>query len=232
MIWVLIGAFVYFNNFYTGPSCLDGRFNGTEDGVDCGGACVQICPAQVLPPRVVWAESFKIADGQYNVVAYVENPNQTAATPELHYTFTLKSGGAVVAERAGTTILPPNSVYPIFEGRVFTDGDADIDETLVLLDTPDLWLPASTGRDQFRASDIKLTNADERPRLDVDLENTDLRTAENVEVVATIFNERGEPVTASLTLVDKFEARHTKEIVFTWSSFIAKTAKSCILSTD
>lgn len=230
--WGMVGVLVYFMNFYQPANCFDLMMNGDETGIDCGGGCVQICAADVLPPRVVWAESFKVATGQYNSVAYVENLNQTAATPELNYTFQLLNNGIVVAERTGTTVLPPNSVYPIFEGRVFTDSREDVTETRIVLQEANLWLPASVGRDQFRSVDIELSGADSRPRLDVEIENTNLVAAEDIEVVATVINDAGEPVTASQTFIERIEPRSTEDIVFTWPNPIAKTVRSCIIPTD
>ena len=232
LVVFLVGVGVYFTQFYQPASCFDGVQNGGERGVDCGGACVRICAADVLPPRVVWADSFAITTGQYNAVAYIENPNQTAATPALTYTFELLNGGEVVAMREGTTILPPNSVYPVFEGRVFTDASAPVTETRLTLEPATLWQPASVGRDQFRSLDIALSNADVKPRLDVTLENTEITAAGDLEVVATIFNDRGEPVTASQTLVEEIAARSTRDIVFTWPNSIAKTVRSCVIPTD
>lgn len=231
-IWLLVGALVYFVNFYQPANCFDGIMNGEERGVDCGGGCVRICPAEVLPPQVVWAKSFEVTEGQYNTVAYVENPNQTAATPALEYTFSLLREGAVVAERSGTTVLPPNSVYPIFEGRVFTESRQAVDETRITLQPAQEWLPASVGRDQFRSLDIALSDADSRPVLDVEIENTALVAAEDVEVVATILNDLGEPVTASQTFIERIEPRSTQDIVFTWPNPIARTVRSCIIPTD
>ncbi len=232
-VWVLVGAFIYFSNFYQPANCFDGKENGAETGVDCGGLCVQICSTTVIQPQVVWVKSFEVVEGQYNAVAYVENVNQTAATPALEYTFRLlNEQGSVVAERSGTTILPPNSIYPIFEGRVFTEGKAEVTRTEIDLKPAPLWIPASVGRGQFRSVDIKLTGADERPRLDVKIENTELSEARDVEIVATIFNEGGEPVTASQTILESIAARSTEDIVFTWPQTIAKTVKSCIIPTD
>jgi Mg-chelatase subunit ChlD len=206
--------------------------NGDETGVDCGGACVQICSNTVIAPQVVWVKSFEVVAGQYNAVAYIENSNQTSATPQLEYTFQLLSDGKVVTERSGSTILPPNSMYPIFEGKIMTDGKAEVTDTVITLKPASLWLPASIGRDQFRSRDIKLTGADERPRLDVEIENAGLTEARDLEVVATVFNELGEPVTASQTYLEHIGSRSTEHIVFTWPQPIAKTVKSCIIPTD
>ena len=87
--------------------------------------------------------------------------------------------------------MPPNSVYPIFEGRIYTD--TPITSTRLVLETADMWLPAYIGREQFKTSNILLTGADTRPRLEASIENTELTSAEKVEIVATLFNESGDP---------------------------------------
>lgn len=228
----MIVGFLYIVFFYSPASCFDNVMNGRETGIDCGGACVRICAASVIPPRIVWTESFEITEGQYNTVAYVENANKIASTPELHYTFELLDGDTVVAKREGTTILPPDSVYPIFEGRVFTEQGRRVTDTRLTLKASDLWIPASVGREQFKTSNIILKGADVQPRLDVRIENSEVVGAKDVEVVATLFNNAGEPVTASQTFIDALDARSSKDIVFTWPNPIAKTVRSCIIPTD
>lgn len=228
----LVGAMVYFLFFYSAASCFDNMMNGNEAGVDCDGSCVRICSASVTSPQVVWAESFRIVDGQYNAVAYVENKNLMAATPALAYTFRLMDKGVVLAERSGTTILPPNSVYPIFEGRIFTLDNRVPTETIIEIKPIDMWLPASVGRNQFKTLDIELLSTDTRPRLNVSVENTELTEARNVEIVATVFNRAGKPVTASQTFIDTFAPRTTKEVTFTWPNSIAKTVRSCEVPSD
>ena len=223
---------VYFAFFYTPANCFDGILNNTELGVDCGGGCTLICSFTVRPPEIVWAESFKIVDGQYNAVAYIANKNKEAGTPALTYTFRLFKGNEVIAERKGVTVLPPDSTYPIFEGRVLTKDNQVPTRTEIVLENADTWLPAKVGRSQFRTSGIELVGADSRPRLSVKLENTELTEAKSVEVVATIFNQEGKPLTSSQTRVDDFSARTEKDIVFTWPNPIAKTVRSCDVPSD
>ncbi len=226
------GVIFYFTSIYAPSTCFDSMQNGAEGGVDCGGACTRICAFTVTPPQIVWAESFRITDGQYNAVAYVENKNTVAATPVLEYTFKLYDGAEILAERKGTTILPPNSVYPIFEGRILTASGKIPTKTEIEIKPSDMWLPATVGRNQFRTVDVELLTTDTRPRLNVEIENTELTEARNVEVVATIFNRAGEPVTASQTFIDNFAPRSTADIVFTWPNSIAKTVRSCEVPSD
>jgi Mg-chelatase subunit ChlD len=231
--WVIVGLIVYFANFYQPANCFDGVMNGDELEVDCSGSCVAICPSQVTPPQIEWVRAFEITPGQYNVVAYVENPNQAASPLELGYTLKLMNGETVVAERAGVSSLPPNTVTPIFEGRLRTDGGVSVTEARMSLDyTSQHWRPASYARTQFRDLNRELMNADSKPRLEVEIENTGISTAEDVEVVATVFNEKGEAVTASQTYIDAISARSTEDIIFTWPNSIAHTVKSCTIPTD
>ncbi len=223
---------IYFTNFYVGPSCFDNFQNGDEAGVDCDGSCVRICAASIIPPRVVWADSFAILDGQYNAVAYIENPNKVAATPALDYTFTLYEEGSIIATRSGTTILPPNSTYPIFAGRILTESGRVPTKTEITLAPAEVWQPATTDSSQFVVRDKVLSSPGSRPRLTTRIENVELAEADEVEVVATIFDNSGKPLTASQTIIDNFAPRSTREVVFTWPSSIAKTVRSCEVPTD
>jgi Mg-chelatase subunit ChlD len=230
--WAVTAVGVYFIYFTTPPTCFDNMQNGDEIGVDCDGSCVRICAVSVIAPEVQWSESFRIIDGQYNAVAYVENKNRVAATPKLDYTFKLLDNGEVIAERSGSTILPPNSVYPIFEGRIQTKDGRTPTETIIELVPAEMWQPATVGRNQFSTLDVELLSTDTRPRLSAQIENTELTEARKVEIVATIFNRSNQPVTASQTFIDVFPSRTTREVFFTWPNSIAKTVRSCEVPSD
>jgi len=229
--WVGVFFMLYMGIFYVPPSCFDGSFNGDERGVDCGGSCTRICAFDVATPTVKWVRSFAVTSSQYNAVAYVENTNQTAASPAVPYTLSLYDAEGLIAERTGTTILPPDSVYPIFEARIQTNGRVPT-QTFLELGEVEMWVPATAGREQFTVNSRTLTGADSTPRLEANITNNALTPAENVEVVATIFDARGNALTASRTFIDLFAARGTETAVFTWPEPIAKTVRSCEVPTD
>lgn len=231
VLWALFITGIYYQYFYTPASCFDGVLNGAEAEVDCGGSCVRICAFSVKQPTVLWAKSFVVIGDQYNAVAYIENQNTIAASPEVNYTFRLYDGSEIVAERSGTTILPPGSQYPIFEDRISTGGH-NVTRTELELEPPALWQPATVGRDQFVVNDRRLYDADGRPRLEATIENRALFEAKEAEVVATIFDARGNPLTASRTFVDNFAPQSQTAITFTWPTPIAKTLRSCEVPTD
>lgn len=232
LFFALMGYGVYKLFIYEAPTCFDGIHNGEERGVDCGGTCQRICSSDVKEPTVKWARSFKITKGFYNSVAYIVNSNLQFGTKELRYTFTLYDPtGATIVSRSGVTFLPPDSEYPIFEGRVAT-GDREVAKTVITLEPITEWQVFTTDREQFRVDDRALRDVDSRPRLDATLTNTSLTDSRDVEIVATIFDRAGTALTASETIVPLFEGRKQKNVVFTWPEPIAKTLRSCEVPSD
>ena len=227
----------YNSFFYTAPTCFDGKQNSDERGVDCGGACTRTCAFDAIMPVVQWAQSFRVTEGQYNAVAYIENRNSVLGTDALGYTITLYDDtGTVITTRTGVTVLPPDGVYPIFEGNIAV-GDRVPTRTFIEIDPVAFWLSADTsgmvsGRDQFEVRTRVLSGADGKPRLDTTIFNTSLEAAQNVEIITTIFNARGQALTASRSIVPSFAGREERSVVFTWPEPIAKTLRSCEVPSD
>src|SRR3989344_4017448 len=75
---VLVGLPTYFF-FYKAPTCFDSKWNGSETGVDCGGACQLLCTAESISlivkgdPRIL-----EVAPDIYEVVVLIDNPNTGA----------------------------------------------------------------------------------------------------------------------------------------------------------
>ena len=230
-ITILGLTFLYFKYLYVAPDCFDGVQDENEEGVDCGGACVRICNASVTQPVVKWSRSFRVTPGLYNAVAYIENLNRVAATSVLNYTFSLYDDDGLITERKGSTILPPNSIYPIFEGRIET-GNRVPTRTFLEFEAPRLWQPSETGREQFTVTNRELVDADQKPKLLASITNNSLKEAKEVEVVATIFDTNRNALTSSRTYIDNFAPRAETDVAFTWPEPIAKTVRSCEIPTD
>jgi Mg-chelatase subunit ChlD len=179
----------------------------------------------------LWAQSFQIVDGQYNAVAYVENRNINVGSPSLTYTFKLYDAEGIITERSGTTVLPPDGVYPIFEGRIMTEGRKPT-RTEIEFGNDIVWRHGEVGRDQFMVVKRELLNVDSKPRLSADLRNDSLDEAREVEIIATLFDASHNPLTISRAFVDIFPGKSTKNIVFTWPEPITKTLRSCEIPTD
>jgi Mg-chelatase subunit ChlD len=230
-ILFLVFGSLYALYLYSPSNCLDQKENGSEDGVDCGGRCARICVFDVAQPYVLWVQSFRATDGMYNAVAYVENRNVNAGSPGVGYTIRLYDRDGLIVERKGETELPPNTLYPVFEGRIET-GDRTPTETTIEFDEDQVWVNAVLGGEQFALVRRELTGADDRPVLSATLKNESLDEALDVDVVATIFNKEGTALTSSRTKVPIFSGRSNRDITFTWQEPIAKTLRSCEVPSD
>jgi Mg-chelatase subunit ChlD len=227
----LLGGGLYFLYGYAPATCLDLDKNGGESGVDCGGRCARICTPDVEAPNVLWVRAFRVTTGNYNAVAYIENRNLTAGVERLTYTMKLYDGEGLIVERTGETPLPPNTMYPLFEGRIAV-GDRVPTRTEIEFDTNPVWVEAVSGEEEFRLERRELSDVDRKPVLTATLVNESLNEARDVDIVATIFNTQGEAVTASRTKVPSFPGRATRDITFTWQEPIAKTIRSCEVPSD
>ncbi len=230
--FLFVSLLVYVGFFYQQPTCFDGRDNGDETGIDCGGSCERVCMVAVEPPVVRWARSFRVTEGVYNAVAYVENRNIGVGAKEIPYAFTLfDDRGETITTVTGTTTLPPGNVYAIFEDRINV-GDRIPTKTTLAFDTNVPWTTMDRGKEQFYVQSKTITRADLRPRLDATIMNTSLDEAKDVEAIATIFDAKGNPLTASRTVVPVFPAEVEQQVTFTWPEPIAKTVRSCVIPSD
>jgi Mg-chelatase subunit ChlD len=222
---------IYYLYGYEPANCLDGFKNGVERGIDCGGTCARICAMDVTEPHVRWVRAFRVSEGVYNAVAYVENRNLNGGVADYEYTIRLFDSKGLITERTARTPFPPNTIYPIFEGRINT-GDRVPTQAVIEFDPDAVWVKAELNGDTFKTVRRELSGADDRPVLTATVKNETLDEALDVDVVATIFDAGGNALTASRTKIPTFPARSERDITFTWQEPIAKTVRSCEVPTD
>ena len=102
------------------PTCFDGVRNGSELGVDCGGACQNLCLfQQVERIRIIEKRVIETLPGFYDVFGVVENPNRTAGIEDLRYEFNIiAEDGTIMKTISGRTFLLPRSEKYIVEPAV------------------------------------------------------------------------------------------------------------------
>ena len=95
--------------FYKAPTCFDGKQNGRETGLDCGGKCTRLCQSSFLAPNVAWSRIEKVVYGTYNAVAYIINPNNEGEAKNVPYKMSLfDKDGMLIIENFGTVTIPPH----------------------------------------------------------------------------------------------------------------------------
>ncbi|MFA6339184.1 MAG: hypothetical protein WCW87_03970 [Candidatus Paceibacterota bacterium] len=215
IISIIIGVPTYLH-FKKPPTCFDTIKNQDEEGVDCGGVCQKLCAEKQLNPVVLWSRTFKVSEGVYNAVAYIENPNQNAEAFSVPYIFRIyDSKNILINEKQGVTFIPVQKAFPIFEGPISTGERIPSHVTLEFLATPD-WQRAEQTTFPLVIKNQKLTGEEFEPRLDAQIENTGVRTIDKVEIVATLFDSRDNAIAASKTFLDSITKHEVKDIVFTW----------------
>ncbi len=209
------GLFAYFH-FSKAPSCFDNKQNGSEEGVDCGGACLKLCDFQTVPPIIHWERMSKVGDGLYNVLSYVENANQIAGVHSISYIFKLyDTDGVVIARRTGTTFLPPKKISPIFEGAVDTGQRTAVRVTFEFTTDP-VWEKYSAKEPAIRISSQVFSSEDIAPRLEVDATNLSPARITHADFVAIIYDEKGNAIAFGRTAEDTMAKAETRHLTFTW----------------
>ena len=201
------------------PTCMDGKQNGREIGVDCGGTCVRACIAEVDPVSVLWSRAFRVVHGRYNAVAYLENHNQSTAVNKINYQFRFADANNIyIGKRDGSAFIPPGGNFVIFEPGIDIGNSIPVYTTFEFTQTPQ-WLQVSQEKiDQLKilVSNIQLVNETIFPKLSATIKNNSLFTIPNMDVIAILYDMSGNAISASRTFLDQINPLQSTDINFTW----------------
>lgn len=229
---LVTGIGVWFLFFRTAPSCMDNTQNGDELGVDCGGSCTYLCSA-LLPnpmPIVKFARTFSPYPGRTDVIAYIDNPNSSAAASSVHYTVEVyDSQNVIIGKREGDLDLPPAITTPLYIPNVVV-GDTEVTRAFVTIETASVhWVPALSIPSQVTAENVILQEGDS-PRVTATLRNKTVDPVSRTAFVATLFDVSGNAVAASGTLIEGIAGKGSTQVIFTWpSAFSTPVARVEIL---
>jgi len=229
---VVVVGILGFLFFYENPTCFDGRQNGDETGVDCGGKCQLVCSAEAIDPIVRWSRAFRVTGGVYNAVSYVENPNVNSSANKVNYLFTFRdSKNVIIATRSGTVDIPKNKTFAIFEGPI-DFGQTSPAKTEFYFTSDIVWSKDVSTVPDLSIKNNALSREDVAPRVDAFVENKSLNAVSNVEVVAIVFEDKDRAVGASRTLINRIPALGSTPIVFTWPRPFETGEESCAIPVD
>lgn len=210
---------IIYPNLQKAPTCTDGKQNGDETGVDCGGSCVKACVAQVDQISILWARSFKVVPGRYNAVAYLVNHNQKEAIQKINYRFRFADARNVyIGKRDGSTFVPPGGNFAVFEPGIDIGNSIPVYVTFEFTEIPQ-WLQVSQEKiNQLKVliSNIQLSDETTKPKLSASVKNNSLFTIPNVDVVAILYDAAGNAISASRTYFDELMPLQNADVNFTW----------------
>lgn len=216
LIILVVFALPIYRSLTRTPTCFDGKQNGSERGIDCGGSCSRVCPLDIEEPVVLWSRSFEVNNGVYSAVAMIENSNSGLEALNIPYLFKLfDKDNILVYERKGRTNIFSGRIFPVFEGvivvgervpiRTFFEFSPEIDWTKITREKPEVSVKNKI-----------LKNEESTPRIEAELENRFLGNLRDVEIVVVVYNSQGNAIGGSKTVVDLLEKDSSKDLVFTW----------------
>jgi hypothetical protein len=216
VISIPLSLFIY-KKMQKQPSCSDGIQNQDERGIDCGGICRIACVYNVkAEPDIQWSRAYYVAEGAYNLVAYIQNPNVDYISQPAKYIFKVYDNkNVLIATREGVVGIPTSKVFPIFEPTLIT---GELVPKMVTFEFvgPVTWLEYFGNKPELEVVEQRLSRLDTSPKLDAKIVNKTLNTYKNVEVVVIIYDEEGNGVLASRTFIDKIGDKEQVSVVFTW----------------
>lgn len=217
VVLVVVGA-TLFLSLHRAPSCSDGKQNQDESGIDCGGSCQYLCLADTPAPTVTFARTLTNAAGRTDIIAQIKNPNVSAAAQNVRYTVELYDADrAVIAKKDGVLDLPPASLVPIFIPNMFS-GEQTIDRAFVSIDASSLeWFSMPEAPRAPNISDARITGTLDAPRIQAAITNPYPTSLKGMKFIATVFNQAGNAIGASQTVIPALAAQQRVDIVFAWT---------------
>lgn len=206
-------------------TCTDGKKNGSEKGVDCGGLCQRICSSDAGEPVILWKRAFPVSNSVYNLVAFVENTNKAAAVASVSYEFRIyDTNNLLIGRRQGTTFIPPNQQFAVFEPR-FDAGKSEVRSVLFEFTSPFIWVKKEPTLQTLPiVIDNVLYGSDkENPTLTARIKNESVHDLPLFDVIAILYDIDRNAINVSKTFKEELSSNETASLMFTWPQPFSST---------
>lgn len=222
LIALTILIWPYFNRE---PTCFDGKQNGDESGIDCGGSCQKVCTQEALGLVTLWSRAFEVTPGKYNLMAYIENQNRESGVPLITYEFRVYDDKNIFINRTqGSTFITSNDRTAIFAAGVDT-GNRKIGRVAFEFTSFPTWIKVNRAQRNalaVSAEDKTLIDPLTRPKLEAEIVNKTLNELKDLDVYAILYDDEDNVMTVSKTLIDVLPKNGKAPVVFTWPHPLVK----------
>ncbi len=215
---ILIGAVIVpaYLLFYHPPTCSDGIRNGSEQGVDCGGACERLCQNSFLSPSLAWTRFEEVAPSLYNVAAYIINPNTEGEAVNVPYHLSLYDDrGVLITDTNGVVTLPPHRNAIAFQGAINVGQRVPAKALFEFLAPPN-WHKRSDPLSAVVVGDKSYVEEESGSSLTVTLKNTSVYALPKIAVYAVLYDKDGNALGFSKTYIDEIPPKGNGLAPFTW----------------
>lgn len=216
-LFVIFVGIPAFKAFYVKPTCTDGIQNQNEQGVDCGGSCAVICSTSFIPAKTLWTRADKTADGFYNLGAYIVNRNTDAAVTKAPYIFKVyDTEGILIGERRGSVTIAPYRNVLAFEAAFPTGKKIPSRVTFEWLGEL-AWKEAEDTGLGLVIRNRNFTQDSTGPRIDAEIVNSTLYRIDDIELYVIMYDEKGNTLGFSKTVIDEIPRGGMYPAAFTWA---------------
>lgn len=205
------------------PTCTDGKQNGDETGIDCGGSCSLMCKENTSDPVILWSRAFNIVGNTYNLMAFVENQNRNSAIENISYEFKMYDvNNRLIGRRQGSTFIPPNKQFAIFEPS-FDAGQAELKTVSFEFTPPFVWIKKEPTLNtlQVYVDNIEMGTDKKSPSLSARIRNDSIYSIPPFEVSVILYDENHNAINVSKTVKDSLSSGTSTSVFFTWPGALA-----------
>ncbi len=232
VVLALISFGIFWKVFYKTPTCSDGIRNGEEKGVDCGGACKNLCTSDALTPIVLWSKVFNISGDVYTAVSYVENPNINSKNLSAKYEFKIyDENNRLLIVKEGVTSVPKGKKFAVFEnGLVIKGTKAKSAELSFTSFGP--WQKDTTVEPSLDLKYSSLNSTSSVPRITGTITNETSENVGQLELAVFVLDGNENVVAASQSFVSNLNRKSSQDFVFTWPKPFNLGVEACIAPLD
>jgi hypothetical protein len=220
VVVLFVGGVILIKKASEQPLCSDGKQNGSESGVDCGGACTRVCLDDTRPLRVNWARVVPVTDTVYSLAFEVVNRNYDSVAFHASYVCNLYSDDfTLVQETKGLVNIPPSGKHIIANtGLKYVSEDGRPTSVTCRFENIKEWLrlPKLTTPSPFSV-DLQNFSYEGMPKIKATITNIDSkRVFKEVTVVAGVYDATNTLVGVSTYLVDRLDPTEAQSVSYTW----------------
>lgn len=221
---IIIPIIIYLAmTLYEKPTCFDGRQNGNESGIDCGGDCQLVCRNSTVSIFTIWSRVFDDGDSVTGS-ALLENKNTRAIAVDVPYKFSIFKGELELSSVEGYITVPPKKRVPLI-AKGMDRGIQEVDYHKFTVGEPREWVYEQGEQSPLIISQQIMELEDGSPRITAKVKNTDFNNIiEDSEFVVFIYDEFDSIITQSTTYIKELRPQETKNIFFTWNEDFEREA--------
>lgn len=226
---LVIGGIIVLPFIIKEPTCTDGIQNGNEIGVDCGGACNQMCMRDIIPLEIRWQRSIEVDEKTYDAVAYLINKNNNAIPRSVSFKVTLSDKNrATIAEREGKSVILPGAATPLYVPNIEVGDRVPVYTRFEITEGSS---PFYTYSNQEFLKNIQVLqnysfdNTTETPRLTLAVQNSLFQTVQDVDVYALLYDAEDTLIAIGKTYIEKIAGNSQEKAYFSWRNPFSTPAR-------